>query len=67
VAPIVDLHVEAFIRDGIEILRDIRWEVTPRQLVRRPVLAAGAVIGASTGSEKRDMRFHGTGRAHAGA
>ena len=31
VAPIVDLHVEAFTRDGVDILRDIRWIVTPGQ------------------------------------
>jgi len=29
VAPILDLHVESFTRDGVEILRDIRWQVMP--------------------------------------
>lgn len=28
-AAIVDLHVEAFIRDGAEILKDIHWQVAP--------------------------------------
>jgi ABC-type molybdenum transport system ATPase subunit/photorepair protein PhrA len=27
VAPVLDLHVETFTRDGVDILRDIRWEV----------------------------------------
>jgi iron complex transport system ATP-binding protein len=29
VAPVLDLHVETFTRDGVDILRDIRWEVKP--------------------------------------
>jgi iron complex transport system ATP-binding protein len=29
VAPVLDLHVETFTRDGVDILRDIRWEVQP--------------------------------------
>lgn len=29
--PILDLHVEAFTRDGTEILRDIEWQVTEGQ------------------------------------
>ena len=28
-APVLDLHVETFTRDGVDILRNIRWEVTP--------------------------------------
>ena len=28
-APVLDLHVETFNRDGVDILRDIRWEVMP--------------------------------------
>lgn len=28
-APVLDLHVETFTRDGVDILRDIRWEVMP--------------------------------------
>lgn len=28
-APVLDLHVETFTRDGIDILRDIRWQVMP--------------------------------------
>jgi len=27
VAPVLDLHVETFTRDGVDILRDIRWQV----------------------------------------
>jgi len=27
VAPVLDLHVEAFNRDGVDILRDVRWRV----------------------------------------
>ena len=27
--PVLDLHVETFTRDGVDILRDIRWEVKP--------------------------------------
>jgi iron complex transport system ATP-binding protein len=29
VAPVLDLHVETFTREGVDILRDIRWEVKP--------------------------------------
>jgi iron complex transport system ATP-binding protein len=29
VAPVIDLHIEAFSRDGVDILRDIRWQVMP--------------------------------------
>jgi iron complex transport system ATP-binding protein len=29
VAPVLDLHVETFTRDGIDILRDLRWQVRP--------------------------------------
>jgi iron complex transport system ATP-binding protein len=29
VAPALDLHVETFTRDGVDILRDIRWQVNP--------------------------------------
>jgi len=29
VAPVLDLHVETFTRDGVDILRDIRWELMP--------------------------------------
>jgi iron complex transport system ATP-binding protein len=29
VAPVLDLHVETFTRDGVDILRDIRWQVSP--------------------------------------
>lgn len=28
-APVLDLHVETFTRDGIDILRDVRWQVLP--------------------------------------
>ena len=28
-APVIDLHIEAFSRDGVDILRDIRWQVMP--------------------------------------
>ncbi len=28
-APVLDLHVETFTRDGIAILRDIRWQISP--------------------------------------
>ena len=28
-APVLDLHVETFTRDGVDILRDIRWELMP--------------------------------------
>ena len=28
-ARVLDLHVETFTRDGVDILRDIRWEVKP--------------------------------------
>ena len=28
-APVLDLHVETFTRDGVDILRDIRWKVMP--------------------------------------
>ncbi len=28
-APVIDLHIEAFSRDGVAILRDIRWQVMP--------------------------------------
>ena len=28
-APVLDLHVETFTRDGVDILRDIRWAVQP--------------------------------------
>lgn len=27
--PVLDLHVESFTRDGVDILRDIRWQVMP--------------------------------------
>ena len=27
--PVLDLHVETFTRDGVDILRDIRWQVMP--------------------------------------
>jgi iron complex transport system ATP-binding protein len=29
VASVLDLHVETFTRDGVDILRDIRWQVKP--------------------------------------
>jgi iron complex transport system ATP-binding protein len=29
VAPVLDLHVENFTRDGVGILRDIRWQIVP--------------------------------------
>jgi iron complex transport system ATP-binding protein len=29
VAPVLDLHVETFTRDGVDILRDIRWQIMP--------------------------------------
>lgn len=28
-APVLDLHVETFTRDGVDILRDIRWQMMP--------------------------------------
>ena len=27
--PVLDLHVETFTREGVDILRDIRWQVMP--------------------------------------
>jgi iron complex transport system ATP-binding protein len=31
VAPVLDLHVETFTRNGVDILRDIRWQVMPKE------------------------------------
>jgi len=31
VPPVLDLHVETFTRDGVDILCDIRWQVMPGQ------------------------------------
>ena len=28
-APVLDLHIENFTRDGVGILRDIRWQIMP--------------------------------------
>lgn len=29
--PVIDLHIDAFSRDGVDILRDIHWQVMPGQ------------------------------------